>query len=1284
MEFSKNSQPHRTTQSVSYGPKRPTKVSFKTGDEERIRIMNMVKAGELSIDKAIQEARGLGVDSSPYQDVDFKTKSENEIKGDEVYNFGVHRFSKNNKSIKCVLQLDFPEHTMYFVQRGQRSKRYDFSSLKTAESEDGTTRLFITMDDTTEFELDANSFEDRNKIVRLLNYIIEQQGYSEDGLYLSNMRGLESDILKEDIIEKRGHNAATLVWAKRYLRVRAGELLYFKLGDESSNDNALNVVQLGHGASFVKKVDDNGFAVITGKKEYSFRIVTSSYQQGNDIEKMRDEWIIAIQEASRPTRFNSVTNRAKEEKDPIGIANEQEKFLKSAIVTLQEELEQLNTILTIVDAPFKASIQVRKVREIVHKLDEQVKTGLLSWTMRTMAQEHSRKKNPRYQQTVYPYSQIHFTGGNGYHDFGSNANATAFASHVSTVSHGFDFRKSRQALIEASGLENYNMHNETKGAKPEFGHQKGQSGGHHYLPPKYGAYVEHNTVQEHREQGGLCSPLSVNEMYAKVAKDSKSAVPIAPVSPDDGYDDDHPPPLPPRKASHGSNTENAPKHPGRTASSKLHESEITDKDKDVSLGVSKGVEIKEALSTEPPSPPSSTSNVITPPQQPPPSPQTLATGVPPPPPPPPPPGIPGIPPPPPPPGAPGVPPPPPFAGFGLPRKPEIRPNKKLKPLFWTKVPDMIVANSFWASAEEKPECFDFTELENLFQVEGKNPTPLVSKASTQNKTMLDNKKAQNLGIFLSGFKLHPEEIESKLTMFNEDEGFLLEHLVALKRFQPNTDEVEIYKNFQGDATTLPLVDQFMLKLCDIPNLNRKLDVLLTIMEVPSQYNEIKPPVLSLLESCRALQDSRSFEHLLEYILAVGNYLNGGTTRGGAYGFKLSSLVKLVSIRSSDKEHNLLRFIVKQLFDRDIDALRCFEAIPGLLTPMDASIKGLAAEIDVMKSDLKKAGNNIELIRKSNLSANEKLFFDKASSFLEEYTEKLNEVSDRCKEIQIVSSSLLKKFGESPTTNFENWLNDVAEFLKQLKKTVSEEENRRKRKSKRPSSLAADDATHTEEISTMERKNKIDESKNFQPVIHELAENKASLKPRKDDANASQTVKSPMEEQTEAQPGPPTMPERTYQPSGRSPKVPMKDAEVVRPVFSKAKSYELKEAEILHHSSMPDLSQVPEEHGIAVEVSAKQPIKQGFLDKLSGGKKRAPKWDRRYFEITASGYLVYSKKEQGKPVGSIYLRGCPVRQEFEDQMIICIETEDRDWHLKAETVEEARQWVKALLRYAHRM
>lgn len=45
------------------------------------------------------------------------------------------------------------------------------------------------------------------------------------------------------------------------------------------------------------------------------------------------------------------------------------------------------------------------------------------------------------------------------------------------------------------------------------------------------------------------------------------------------------------------------------------------------------------------------------------------------------------------------------------------------------------------------------------------------------------------------------------------------------------------------------------------------------------------------------------------ILAIGNYLNGGTPRGAAFGFSFDTLNKVIDLKSTDGTINLVHFIV---------------------------------------------------------------------------------------------------------------------------------------------------------------------------------------------------------------------------------------------------------------------------------------------------------------------------------------------------------------------------------------
>jgi len=46
------------------------------------------------------------------------------------------------------------------------------------------------------------------------------------------------------------------------------------------------------------------------------------------------------------------------------------------------------------------------------------------------------------------------------------------------------------------------------------------------------------------------------------------------------------------------------------------------------------------------------------------------------------------------------------------------------------------------------------------------------------------------------------------------------------------------------------------------------------------------------QACHELDTCEAFVEVLQYILAIGNYLNAGSKQGGAYGFRLTVLPKV--------------------------------------------------------------------------------------------------------------------------------------------------------------------------------------------------------------------------------------------------------------------------------------------------------------------------------------------------------------------------------------------------------
>ena len=66
-------------------------------------------------------------------------------------------------------------------------------------------------------------------------------------------------MLREGVIEKKGHGLGAFNWGSRLLRIRTGELLYYKMEDKL---NALNIVPLVRPYSFSINIGSAGLELV--------------------------------------------------------------------------------------------------------------------------------------------------------------------------------------------------------------------------------------------------------------------------------------------------------------------------------------------------------------------------------------------------------------------------------------------------------------------------------------------------------------------------------------------------------------------------------------------------------------------------------------------------------------------------------------------------------------------------------------------------------------------------------------------------------------------------------------------------------------------------------------------------------------------------------------------------------------------------------------------------------------------------------------------------------------
>ena len=98
-------------------------------------------------------------------------------------------------------------------------------------------------------------------------------------------------------------------------------------------------------------------------------------------------------------------------------------------------------------------------------------------------------------------------------------------------------------------------------------------------------------------------------------------------------------------------------------------------------------------------------------------------------------------------------------------------------------------------------------------------------------------------------------------------------------------------------------------MSEIPDIERRLDLWLFKESFDEVFASVCDKLKIVQRAADVLQQSTAFKQILRVILAHGNYLNGGTKKGNAYGFKMSSLRQLESIKTSDNVLSLLQVLV---------------------------------------------------------------------------------------------------------------------------------------------------------------------------------------------------------------------------------------------------------------------------------------------------------------------------------------------------------------------------------------
>lgn len=155
------------------------------------------------------------------------------------------------------------------------------------------------------------------------------------------------------------------------------------------------------------------------------------------------------------------------------------------------------------------------------------------------------------------------------------------------------------------------------------------------------------------------------------------------------------------------------------------------------------------------------------------------------------------------------------------------------------------------------------------------------------------------------------------------------NLITLRAGMPTDEEIAQLQGYEEDPSQLGVTERFFLSLKEVPMPAIRIDAQMFVVNGNEMVEELGEKLRKLEATFSAFQTSSRFKRLLEVVLALGNYLNGTSSRGGAYGFSLSGLTKVAEMKAQDNKTTLLEYIVQYCFKQYPDLLQLREDFQDL-------------------------------------------------------------------------------------------------------------------------------------------------------------------------------------------------------------------------------------------------------------------------------------------------------------------------------------------------------------------
>uniref|UniRef100_A0A667WHL2 Glutamate receptor, ionotropic, delta 2 (Grid2) interacting protein, b n=1 Tax=Myripristis murdjan TaxID=586833 RepID=A0A667WHL2_9TELE len=300
--------------------------------------------------------------------------------------------------------------------------------------------------------------------------------------------------------------------------------------------------------------------------------------------------------------------------------------------------------------------------------------------------------------------------------------------------------------------------------------------------------------------------------------------------------------------------------------------------------------------------------------------------------------------------------------------------------------------------------------------------------------ILSRKKAYNASILIAHLKLSPGELRQVLMNMTTDR---LEpaHIKQLLLYAPDDEEVKQYEQFDQDPAKLSEPDQFIFQMLMVPEYKMRLRSLHFKTTLQEKTEEMKIAYDYIYKASVELRSSKKLAKILEFVLAMGNYLNNGQPKSHrTTSFKINFLTELSTTKTVDGKSTFLHILAKSLCQHFPELLNFSRE----LTTVPLAAKVNQRTITVELSDLHSTIKDIRTACVKSPATSEDHFASVMSSFLENSHPAVQSLESLQARAMEEFSKVASYFGEdSKATSTEAFFGIFAEFMSKFERALSE-------------------------------------------------------------------------------------------------------------------------------------------------------------------------------------------------------------------------------------------------------